>query len=218
MNKQVNYTWVGVFVLGLIALLIAFAFWLSATSRHPGYDRYQIHAKADVSGLHVNSVVRFSGVKVGSVTAVEIDAQDAQAVLLTVEVASHIPITTSTVASLKNEGITGVQYVALKAKKAVAPKLIKHSSNHLPMIAFEPSVFSQLSDSMSDILVNVDKVTQKMTTVLTMTEELMPDVQRVVHHLDAVGENMADVTDQMRQNPAVILRGRKPAALGPGEG
>lgn len=217
MNKQVNYAWVGLFVLGLTVLLIALVFWLSSTSKQSGFNRYEIHAKADVSGLHGNSVVKFNGVKVGSVQKIEIDCDDAQTVVLTIEVARHIPITTETIATLKNEGITGLQYVALKSHKAKAPPLKPAAKGRLPIIPFEPSVFSQLGDSMVDILLNVDKAAQKMTTVLTMTEELMPDVQRVVQHLSAVGENMADVTAQMQQNPAVILRGRKSARLGPGE-
>jgi phospholipid/cholesterol/gamma-HCH transport system substrate-binding protein len=272
------------------------------------YHYYHIYAKADISGLSLSSAVRFSGVKVGSVTDIQIDKNDSQAVVITIKVEDGTPITTSTVATVQTEGITGVQYVGLKSLLATAPALKKEPGQEMPSIPFQPSLFMQLSSaiqlitgqieklsksvqhilsdenwhSITDTLVNIDKISanlaaqgvridsivkdtqvtlqntakasqqfptlvsnakvalddlakaskdvrQTMTAakdVITSTnglvdsvsQQILPEVQRFAGSLDQIGENVAVITGEMKRNPAVIIRGRKPTAPGPGEG
>ena len=60
MNKHVNYTWVGAFVVVFIVLLIWIAVWMSSMMGKKTYLHYQVYARTDVSGLGLASAVRFS--------------------------------------------------------------------------------------------------------------------------------------------------------------
>jgi phospholipid/cholesterol/gamma-HCH transport system substrate-binding protein len=300
MNRHVNYTWVGFFVIALTALLAVFAIWMTLTFGGEKYYRYQIYAKADVSGLSESSPVRFSGVKVGTVEDISIDKKDSQAVVITVEIEAGTPITTSTVASVQTEGITGVQYIGLASLKPSAPKLVAKSGQSIPVIAFQPSLFMQLSGTIrkvtekieqlstnvqhivneknwiaiSDTLTNVDKftanlarqtdhidalmkntaeaskdfpelisnakiamqdlavaakevkqTTKKVTNVLTVTDgvvrsisqQVLPEIQDFTGSLSQISENVTAISGEVRRNPSVVIRGRKPLRPGPGE-
>jgi phospholipid/cholesterol/gamma-HCH transport system substrate-binding protein len=307
MNRHVSYTWVGAFVIIFVAILIWLVIWLSAMMGDKKYHQYQIFAKADISGLSLSSAVRFSGVKVGSVTNIEIDQKDSQAVVITIKVEDGTPITTSTVATVQTEGITGVQYVGLKSLLATAPPLQQKRGEPIPSIPFQPSLFMRLSSaiqvitgqieklsksvqhilsdenwhSITDTLANVDKIsanlaaqgkridsimqdtkvtlentakaskmfptmvsnakvalddlahaakevrktTTKAREVITSTgdlvssvsQQIVPEVHRFAGTLDQIGANVEVITGEMKRNPSVIIRGRKPTAPGPGE-
>jgi phospholipid/cholesterol/gamma-HCH transport system substrate-binding protein len=307
MNKHVSYTWVGSFVIIFVAILIWLVIWLSAMMGDKKYHHYQIFAKADISGLSLSSAVRFSGVKVGSVMKIQIDKNDSQAVIITIKVEDGTPVTTSTVATVQTEGITGVQYVGLKSLLATAPPLKKRPGEKMASIPFQPSLFMRLSSaiqvitgqieklsksvqhilsdenwhSITDTLANVDKISanlvaqgkridsimkdtrttlkntakaseyfpmmvsnakvalddlartakevKKTTTrareviastgnlVDSVSQQIVPEVQRFAGTLDQIGNNVAVLTGEMKRNPSVIIRGRKPTAPGPGE-
>lgn len=307
MNRHVNYTWVGSFVIVFVAILVWLAIWLSAAMNDKKYHTYQVLAQADISGLSLSSAVRFSGVKVGTVTQIQIDKRNSQAVIITIEVVDGTPITTSTVATVQTEGITGVQYIGLKSLLAKAPILKVKKGSKYPIIPFQPSLFMRLSSaiqlitgqieklstsvqnilskenwtSITDTLKNVDKITSnlanqsqridkivasteailkntaqashqfpqlvanakvamddlahaakevKKTTssardVLNVTDNVMrsisqqvlPEVQRFAGTLDEVGQNVSVITGEMKRNPSVLIRGRKPTRAGPGE-
>jgi phospholipid/cholesterol/gamma-HCH transport system substrate-binding protein len=55
-------------------------------------------------------------------------------------------------------------------------------------------------------------------TLSVIGGEITPRMNQLVTNLNGVALNMQVITGELRQNPAVILRGRTPRPLGPGEG
>jgi phospholipid/cholesterol/gamma-HCH transport system substrate-binding protein len=51
----------------------------------------------------------------------------------------------------------------------------------------------------------------------SVSQQILPDVQRFTGTLDQIGDNVSSITDEMKRNPSVLLRGRKPTDPGPGE-
>jgi len=101
----------GLFVIGLVAAIVAWASWLS---QEP-VDRktYRVIATTPVSGLNAQAQVRYRGISVGRVTTIRIDPNDRHKILIDIEVNSDIPVTRGTYAQLGLEGITGISYVHL---------------------------------------------------------------------------------------------------------
>ncbi len=70
MESKVNYTLVGVFVLLMSSLLIAFAFWLGKyNDSASAYAHYKVYLTESVAGLAPEAAVKFHGVDMGKVAS-----------------------------------------------------------------------------------------------------------------------------------------------------
>jgi phospholipid/cholesterol/gamma-HCH transport system substrate-binding protein len=47
--------------------------------------------------------------------------------------------------------------------------------------------------------------------------QTLPQTNRIIMNFDTISRNLLDVTNELKQNPAVLIRGKQPPPLGPGE-
>jgi len=50
-----------------------------------------------------------------------------------------------------------------------------------------------------------------------MSQQVLPEAQQAVSRFNTVTGNLQDFTHEINRNPAMLIRGRQPAAPGPGE-
>lgn len=300
MQGRVNYTAVGVFVVVLTAFLFVTIVWLSTASGTKKYHTYLVYVHEDVTGLSAESPVRFNGVKVGYVQAVDLDASNPKLVRLKLSIEPGIPITTSTYAILNAQGITGVVYVNLKAETETAPLLVATKGEPYPVIPSKPSLLMQLStvlpevakqvkslsasvselldkenqDSIKSTLKNLSKITQTFAdnsadftetmksldstmanvseasnqfpdtmkrlnaladqmhqtaktidttmksgqnAITNFSDQVIPAAQQSLSNLSRATMSVNALTDELQNNPSMLVRGKTPAPLGPGE-
>lgn len=102
-------------VMGAIVLIIASFFLVFAYTSSKGgvYSGYPLVASFDrIDGLTVGNDVRVSGVKVGSITKIEVDPKTFLAqVILTVSNGLKLPVDTA--AEITSESLMGGKYIAL---------------------------------------------------------------------------------------------------------
>ena len=67
MEPKVNYTLVGLFIAFLSAAMLVGVLWLSRTDYRGVYERYYTYMDESVSGLSIDSYVKYRGVDVGRV-------------------------------------------------------------------------------------------------------------------------------------------------------
>ena len=108
METKVNYTMVGLFVIGLFSAIVMSVIWLSAGMTATEYTVYQVLMKESVSGLSIDAPVEFNGVNVGNIKNIEISQKDPQVVIVLLNVKEHTPITVGTRATLNMKGLTGI--------------------------------------------------------------------------------------------------------------
>jgi phospholipid/cholesterol/gamma-HCH transport system substrate-binding protein len=167
MDTKANYTIVGLFVIALTVVLIMGFIWLSGFSHHKNYRVYLVYARGSVTGLNADSPVQFNGVRVGSVSKIQLDADNPQFVKLYLKVESGTPITQSTVATLVPQGITGLVYIGLKAESAKAPLLQAEKGQPYPIIPYEKPLLIQLSEALPVLAKNIGEMTDKIKKVLS---------------------------------------------------
>lgn len=112
-NKWVE-TAVGLFILGGVAALGFLAFKVSDTGNAGGAG-YVVTARFDnIGGLNVKAPVTLAGVRVGRVTAIDVDRDLFSAVVsMRIDAAyDNLPLDTS--ASILTAGLLGAQYVGLQ--------------------------------------------------------------------------------------------------------
>src|SRR3990167_1696336 len=105
MEGKINYTAVGVFVIGLMVAGMIIFFWLELRKHDQTYDTYVVYLHEDVSGLSVDSAVRYNGVPVGFVKSIGLVPSNSQLVKVVVSIESDTPINVSTVGTLMSQGI-----------------------------------------------------------------------------------------------------------------
>ena len=55
------------------------------------------------------------------------------------------------------------------------------------------------------------------TTINQISQQALPPTLTLIRRLDTIAANLEKVSSQMRQNPAVVIRGTTPPKPGPGE-
>jgi phospholipid/cholesterol/gamma-HCH transport system substrate-binding protein len=114
MEIRAPYILIGAFVLAVIAAGFGFVYWLHNTGSLTERTTYRIHFENTVSGLLTGAAVLFNGIRVGEVTALELDASNPNRVTATIAVAANTPVRADTKVGLDFQGLTGVPVVALQ--------------------------------------------------------------------------------------------------------
>lgn len=297
MEAKTNYTIVGLAVLILSTALLASMLWLSVGFDKKRYNIYAVYVREAVSGLNIDSPVKYNGVQVGSVYKIALSRVDPQQVVLLLNIEEGTPITTSTRATLISQGITGVTYVGLSASSAELTPLKKLPEEPYPIILSKPSLLNQLdktikevsenvnslgvkiktvfdeentenfkrslanlqvftqvvaehsedlgkslknsdelfrnmAEASKDLKQNINKLTKEMasagesvsitmragqTAINKISNQTIPPAVLLLQKLNNIAANLEIVSNQLRQNPSVIIRGTTPPAPGPGE-
>lgn len=188
MEKQANYTLVGLTAIGLIIAFIALVLWMTIGWNHQVYNTYRVYMSQAVTGLNSESPVQFNGVMVGKVSHIMLNPKNPQQVELALSIKEGTPVTTSTVATLAAQGITGISYVALSAKSPNATLLLPTKADPEPVIPSAPSFFMQLdaflkdtSSSMQTLLspANMQNMAQILQDIRVMTDAMAQNAPAV---------------------------------------
>lgn len=99
---------------------------------------------------------------------------------------------------------------------------LSKSSNSLPEIMRElKSSVSTVNNMAIDMANAAQKVSSTMdagkTTIDKISQQTLPPAVTLINRLNNIAANLEKVSSQMRQNPAVIIRGVTPPRPGPGE-
>jgi phospholipid/cholesterol/gamma-HCH transport system substrate-binding protein len=232
METNVNYTLVGAFVITLICFIILSVIWLSSGFSVGQYSTYQVYMNESVTGLNIDSNVEFNGVNVGSVKNIEIDSYNPHLVVLLLRIKNGTPITRGTRAVLTSRGLTGVTYIALIDQgKDLTPLTIRQGETY-PVITTAPSFLGRLDTSLHKLVEGISKMANSIQALLNeenlhTIKDILADTQQVtrtlaansdiIDNLDIITQNLADISVDIKENPAILIRGTKRQHLGPGE-
>lgn len=186
MEKRANYTLVGITMIILVIVLIALILWLSLGWNRQTYQTYLVYMDQAVTGLKQQSAVQFNGVAVGSVDKIQLNPHNPQQVKLYLKIIQGTPISTSTVATLAAQGITGISYVALSAKTADAPVLKPEPGGDYAVIPSAPSFFVQLDSLLT-------ATSDSMQALLS--QQNLQNLNKTLNNLQAISEKLANNMD-----------------------
>jgi phospholipid/cholesterol/gamma-HCH transport system substrate-binding protein len=218
MERNANYALVGFASLVLFVGLAAFVLWLAQVRFARDYDLYDIVFDGPVRGISVGGEVHFNGIKVGEITRIALDPENASRVISRVKVTSDVPIRTDSFATLEPQGVTGVNYVQISAGTKARP-LLKDVTPHgqVPVIRSQRSTLSDLIEGGGTVLQrsiealdrvnrvlsdqNIDQVTgmlkdmHSLTTELNSRKQVIADADKALQELDVTLQHATRVTD-----------------------
>lgn len=190
MDNKVNYTLVGIFVVVLGAAFIVMFFWLSGPRHDKVYNTYLTYVHDNVTGLSLESPVRYNGVQVGYVSKIELDPRNPQLVKITLKIEQGTPVTTSTIVTLMPMGITGVVYVSLKAQTPEAPLLGAKKGERYPVIPFQPSFLMQLSTVLPELTDRLKIISDSLSQVFD--EKNRKALSDSLENISVITKDLAD--------------------------
>ncbi|AXH13887.1 MlaD family protein [Malaciobacter mytili] len=151
MDTKIDFFKIGLFVVTLFFLLLGFIFWLGKYGiSQEKEDSYIIYFKESVSGLNVDSPVKFKGVEVGRIDDIKINPKNSEEIQITIKIKKDTPIKQDNFATLGTLGLTGLKYIELKGGNKQS-ELLKKNSEGLKIIASKTSVLTSLENSSEDI-------------------------------------------------------------------
>jgi phospholipid/cholesterol/gamma-HCH transport system substrate-binding protein len=180
------------FVVALvIAAIIAFTLWMTASRRSSGRP-YDVVIERSVSGLVVGSAVTFSGVPVGRVNSVKLDPVRPGAVRVRIDITDDdLAITEGTVARLKGDLLFGTALLSLERENRSGRVLVARNGEDAPLIPLQ-------SGGMGDV---VGDPTPMVESIAFATDRLLaattPEQQRLLAaRIEAMERSSAEMAQQ----------------------
>lgn len=186
-----NLTLVGGFVLLLSAALIGGVLWLAAGGAfQKHYALYLAVMEESVAGLNLNAPVKYNGVDVGKVRAIELDPDKPERVNLLFAIERGTPIREDTLAVLKTQGLTGIAYVELSGGARNAALLRVVDGARYPVIRTKPSLSARLENVLTTVLAKLDSTSTTINAVLSPENQAafksaLADIASLAHTLAA---------------------------------
>lgn len=187
MNARTNYMFVGLFVLMSAAMIVFFVIWLLQPSDERQMQRYRINFTESVSGLNIDSPVKYRGVTIGKVDKIRINPDNVETIEVLIQVEKDSPIKVDTVAKLRPQGITGLTFVDLSRGSKEAPCLADIDDD-VPLIKMEPSFFVRIERSFGTASENLSSALIRMKALLD--EDNRHEITRILHHAANVVEKI----------------------------
>lgn len=95
------------------------------------------------------------------------------------------------------------------------PVLFRTILNNLSITSNHLAAQSKRLDA---ILINTARSTRAFPSLMnTLTQQTLPSTNQVLNNLSIMTDNLLELSDNLRQNPSILIRGQKPPPLGPGE-
>ena len=175
----------------LVALLVAFALWMSASQRSSGRP-FDIVITQSVSGLVVGSPVTFLGVPVGRVTSVQLDPTRPSAIRVRIDVTKDdLPITGRTVARLSADLLFGTTLISLEHATGPLPPRLARAGDDAVLIPVANGGMGDLINDPEPMIESIAYATDRLMT-LTSPEQL----KAIDARLEAMERSSAELAAQ----------------------
>ncbi|HKJ88401.1 MAG TPA: MlaD family protein [Gammaproteobacteria bacterium] len=190
MERDIHYVTVGIVViLGGIGFFF-FVLWLSQGSEGGNAVDYNIYFRGSISGLEEGSQVQYQGVEVGRVVGIDVLKDRPQAVRVHIQIKPQTPINSTTVATSRSVGFTGLAFVGLNTAKAKAPPPKKPPGEAFPVLKSRPSRMEQVFEDLPGVMDRIKALTRRAENLLNK------DSQR---NFNAILKNTAELTSNLNQ-------------------
>ena len=184
----------GVFVTFGILILFIIIFFIGS-NKNLFSSKFSIHTKfRNVSGLKVGGQVRFSGIAVGIIDAIQIVNDSTVKVTAMMDQDVKKFIKKDSKASITSEGVIGDKLLMISQGSSTAPE-VKDGST---ITSFEPVEFDAILSSVSVSAENIEIITDELATMLININEGEGTLGKLLTD-DGVAKDMEKTMENLRQ-------------------
>jgi phospholipid/cholesterol/gamma-HCH transport system substrate-binding protein len=198
MENKAHYALVGFFVLMSFLAVVAFVLWWSNAQFDQQFDEYEVSFSGPVRGLSQGSEVRFNGLKVGEVSRLGLDPEDANVVVASIEVESNTPVDTKSYARLEPLGLTGLSYIQIFSGGEGFPLLNDLPGRGPKRIEGQMSQIDTFLDGGGNVIENATVALNRVSAVLSTDaiadfHKILKNIEEITANIDTSELDMAEV-------------------------
>ena len=189
----------GFFTIALLIAAVLFGMWFNRDKleRVP----YLVATTLSVPGLNPQAAVRYRGLEVGKVDAIDFDPGVAGQILVHLSVNPDTPITTTAYATLGYQGVTGIAYVQLD-DDTVGSKRLATSLDKPARITLRPSLLDELETRGKAILDQTEQMTRNLNQLLSPANQktmlaAFEDISNSAKEFGAIEHRLAPTLDRL---------------------
>jgi phospholipid/cholesterol/gamma-HCH transport system substrate-binding protein len=187
----------GLFTLLLVIAGAIGAVWVS--KKNVPLLPYELVATSPVTGLSVQSAVRYQGVPVGRVQSLRFMPDKPGQVRILIGVDPNTPLTESSWAEIVTAGVTGISNVELRDDGKSKKRLVS-SPEHIQDIPIRPSFLERLQTQSDELLPALDRIMDQI-------EKITSDQN--IESLQTTMKNVAELSTQLNQSAKLLEPGLK---------
>ncbi|WGZ95493.1 MAG: MlaD family protein [Candidatus Thiothrix putei] len=190
MERDAHYFLVGLFV---IVIAVAGFFFAGLFYDKPSTATavYDIHFDTPVEGLEKGSEVRYMGIKMGEVSEVFLLPDSPVRVGVRIKLEVRTPVNAATVATLRQQGLTGVPFVSLAQDSSLESEPLSVSAGN----AF-PVIRTKLTD-MDAVIQQLPNLEQNLSKLVAAANEVFNTENR--EHLAGLLKNLHEASAGLPQ-------------------
>jgi paraquat-inducible protein B len=180
MNKRINPTLIGAFIVGALALVVVAVIGLGSGRLFRKTYEFVLYFQGSVNGLNVGAPVKYKGVEIGSVTDIllQLDEVEANRIPVIIEldakkiagrgVRGDLLVHPEKLQSFIDRGVrgqlrmeslvTGVLYVALDVYPDSPPEFVQPRGSRYQEIPTVPTELERVQDEIRDVFVKLAKI------------------------------------------------------------
>ena len=194
METRASHLVVGAFVLTLIAGLMVFVVWFAKFQFDREFVHYDVYFLGRVTGLSVGSTASYRGIPVGEAIALDIDPDNVERVLVTIEVPTDTPIKSDTVASLELAAITGGAMILLSGGTQEAPDIVVADGRERALIPSRPSRLEQFLQGALELVESFSVLVGRAVSLLNEENQaaVVETLQNLKYFSGALANRSAD--------------------------
>jgi phospholipid/cholesterol/gamma-HCH transport system substrate-binding protein len=184
METRASHIAVGAFVLLLVLGITGFVVWITKFQTETNLARYDILFEEAVTGLELDSNVRYRGVPVGRVRDIRIDPQNIERIRVTIEVRDDTPVKADTKATLEMQGLTGGIYVLLNEGTQESAELPKTMKAPYPEIGSRRSALAQIFQGAPELIAKGSLLLDRAT--LLFNDENQAAIKNILGNVESL--------------------------------
>jgi phospholipid/cholesterol/gamma-HCH transport system substrate-binding protein len=151
MEIRARYIQVGVFTLATLVAGFVFVYWLNNASGLRDRVFYRVRFETPVAGLLGGSAVLFNGIRVGEVTALQLNPNNPREVTVTIAIEPSTPVRADTHVDIDFQGLAGAPVIAMKGGNPASPALATATDQPSLLVA-DPTAGQSLTQAARDAL------------------------------------------------------------------
>jgi phospholipid/cholesterol/gamma-HCH transport system substrate-binding protein len=207
METRASYIAVGAFVIVLLAGLIMAFVWFAGSQFSARMLRYETYFASVGSGLSAGSPVRVNGVQLGRVAEVALDPNAPTRVRVIMDVDSHAPIRSDSVATLEIQSLAGTTAIEISAGTKDAPPIELTDGHRYPVVWSRESNLSQIVGAVPNLLLKITALADSLQEVVNeRNRQALSDTLDNLSQLTAVAAEHREDIAHLLENSAADAR------------
>lgn len=176
----------------VVVCMVIFVFWIGRIGvDDTKYRAYEVYTDKEISGIAINTPVKYKGITIGSVTSVAFDKDRLGTVKIGLNILSSIPIHKNSLVTPDSDGLAGLGYLSLE--QGSDPSFIGKD---------DPHILNFKQNFMGKIASQADEVTKELLGVLKNIKDLtdtqnIKSISNIIKSLDSLSTTLAETKDEI---------------------